>query len=210
MKGLLFTNRRDFLSPLIKTLEKHRVYVERGQDMESLVKASDLGPDFVITEFPLWNLTRGKFFSLFSPIWEKKITTIVISNTFRFRGQDHMPFVHIIPHTQNLEERILEILENSLGVEFELEEEFKEEDSPEIKEKLETGLSHYGVGKLHEAYKEWISILRKHNCHTKAYEYISIAQRDFQEAGIELKEFHALTSLVREIDEDFRLRGGPV
>ncbi len=207
MKGLLFTNRENFLSSLIKTLENHKIYVERGQDLEALSNASQISPDFIITQYPLWNLTRGKFFSLFSPLWEMKIPTVVISNTFKLREQDKMPFVHIIPETPDLDERILEVLGEHLGVEFELGEEIFEEESPEIKEKLETGLSHYGVGKLQEAYREWLSILKKHNCHGKAYEYISIAKNDFEEAGIDLREFYSLTSLIREIDEDFKLRG---
>ncbi|GEM_PF-2770809 len=208
MKGLLFTNRDDFLSSLVKTLEKQKVYVERGQDIEALSNAASLSPNFVITEFPLWNLPRGRFFSYFSRLWDEKIPTIIISSTFRFREQDNKPFVHIIPNSHALEERILEILGNYLGIELELGEEISEEDSPEIQEKLETGLSHYGVGKLQEAYREWLSILKKHNCHEKAYEYISIARKDFEEAGIDLREFYSLTSQIRELEEDFKLRGG--
>ncbi len=208
MTGLIFTKREDTFSKLISTLEKHGVDVQRGLDEDSLRNALSLSPSFLIVEFPLWQLSRKDFFDLLSPIWEKEILTIILSRNFRLREADKKPFIHILNPSPEAEERILEILEENLGIDLGLpEDKIGEEEKQSFSEELETGLSHYGVGKLEDAYREWLSILKKDNCNQKAYEYISIARQDFKAAGIDLSEFKKITSLIRDIEDDFTLRG---
>ena len=207
MTGLIFTNREETLSILTSILEKHGIYVERGQDEDSLNKALSLAPHFIIIEFPLWQLTRRDFFAKLSPIWEEGILTIILSHTLKLREKDKKPFIHIVAPNKEGEERIMEILEEHLGIDLNLPKEDYETEPDKFSEKLETGLSHYGVGKLEEAYREWLDVLKRDNCNQKAYEYISIAKQDFEEAGIDLSEFKNLTSMIREIEEEFELKG---
>ncbi len=207
MTGLIFTNKEETLRRLVSTLEKHGIYVERGQDEDSLNKAISLSPRFVILEFPLWQLTRRDFFSKLSLIWEEGILTIILSHNLKLRKDDQKPFIHVVPPTKEGEERIMEILEEHLGITLELPGENYETGADKFLEKLETGLSHYGVGKLKDAYREWLSVLKMDNCNQKAYEYITIAKQDFEDAGIDLSEFKTLTSMIVEIDEGFELKG---
>lgn len=209
MRGVVFYEEEKVVDFLIATFEKMGIFMEKGSGINAFKNLLRVDFDFLITEFPLEGIQRKDYFDVLNKLWnERKIFTIILKEkSTGLRRGDKQEFIHIINKPVD-PEKILNIIVKQLNIpseELDLEPIIE---SKEIAEKLETGLSHYGVGKFKEAYKEWIDVLRKDNCNAKAIEYIKIAEKEFQNTGIDLSEFRKLTALIKEgVPEGIRFRG---
>jgi len=209
MRGVVFYEEEKVVDSLISAFEKLGIFMEKGSGTEAFKNLPNVDFDFLITEFPLPGIERKDFFEVLSKLWnEKKIFTIIVKDkSTGLRRGDKQEFIHIITKPVEAEE-ILNIIVDRLKIPTEELDLAPILESKEIAEKLETGLSHYGVGKFKEAYKEWIEVLRMDNCNAKAIEYIKIAEKEFQNAGIDLSEFRKLTGAMKEgVPEDIKFRG---
>lgn len=212
MRGVVFYEEEKVVDSLISAFEKLGIFMEKGSGIEAFKNLLNADFDFLITEFPLEGIQRKDYFNVLNRLWnERKIFTIIIKEkSTGLRRGDKQEFIHIINKPVDPEE-ILDIIVKQLNIPTEELDLAPIIESKEITEKLETGLSHYGVGKFKEAYKEWIEVLRMDNCNAKAIEYIKIAEKEFKNAGIDLSEFRKLTAPIKEgIPDDIKFRGTDV
>ena len=209
MRGVVFWDEEKVVDPLISAFEKLGIFMEKGYGLDAFKNLPGVDVDFLIVEFPPRDVPRKNFFRILSELWEKnKVFTIVIKDkSTGLRRSDIKEFITVLDKPVE-PEAILDVIVKRLNIPTEEVDLLPLEELEEIKEKLEAGLSHYGVGKLEEAYKEWLEVLKMDNCNAKAIEYIKIAESDFKRAGIDLSEFRKLTSIMRtEAPENINLRG---
>ncbi len=211
MKGVVFCDEKSIIDSLVLSFEKIGVFMERGTGKEAFKNLPGADFDFLITEFPLNGINRKEFFETLSRLWsERKAFTVIIKEKEEeLRTRDLKDFIHIVEKPFKMDS-ILKIIAQRMSISIEDLDVIKISEQKDLEEKLEMGLSHYGVGKLEEAYREWIEVLRVDNCNFKAMEYIKIAEKEFENAGVDLSEFRKITEplkLEEKFQEELKLRG---
>ncbi len=181
MKASLFCS-PDLLEGLKKILQKEGFEVEELKDPQEISKTSS---EVVVAQFPLGKFTRGDVFTNLEELWDRSspLTLIIKPPEERIRRRDLKANVVVVDEGAEAEEAGKKLLDLFRKPEF----------------LLSRGLSAYAERNYPLAYEYWLKLARsERGRETKVFEYLKIARKEFEEAGLDITPIEEL--LMERVD----------
>ncbi|MCD6454788.1 MAG: hypothetical protein J7L62_05740 [Candidatus Aminicenantes bacterium] len=189
MKGIALCE-DEIYDQLAKHLEKEEIVLVK---IPSPNEISDFKDELIIVQFPLQDFTRGEIFENLEKLWLKRapVTVIIKGKDVRVRERDLRENVIIMDVDTPAEEMARKILSKLK--------------SPDVL--LVKGLEEYVAKNYQKAYEYWITLAKSRKARgTKVFEYLNIARKEFEEAGLDISELNAiLASNVDPYEEGIKL-----
>ncbi len=164
--------REEISRELKKALEREGVQVF---ELASPGDLKEIQADIVVVQFPLGDYSRGDIFVNLEALWDRSspLTLIIKPEKERVRRRDLKENVVVVDDTLSGEEiarRLMQALE-----------------SPDYL--LSKGLEAYAERNYSLAYEYWLRLARSEKGKTtKVYEYLKIARKEFEDAGLDVGE----------------------
>ncbi len=184
MKAALFCS-HDFSHTLREILQREEIEVE---EIKTPQEIANVKADIVVVQFPLGAFSRGDVFVNLESLWDRSspLTVIIKPVGERVRRRDLKDNV-IVVDENSPPRKVAESLLDALRVPDYL---------------LSRGLEAYAERNYPLAYEYWMRLARdKRARETKVYEYLKIARKEFEEAGLDVSQ---LDKILEERLDPFR------